>query len=157
MNCLLIGFGNIGRGDDGLGPVIVKRIAESGEFADINLKAVTLFQLDVTLCDELNSVDLAVFVDARSDDSDDPLIVRKEIMNPSEIMASHSSHTCSINGLLNVTNNIYGSMPECYSVLPKAYEFSFEEGLSEKAIESADLARDRIKEILNEYSACREC
>ena len=153
MKCLLIGYGNIGRGDDGLGPVIAQQITESEVLSNIDLKVCSLFQLDVALCDDLKSVDLAIFVDARDDDSDEPVIVRKEVVNPQEIMASHSSHTCSINGLLNITNNLYGTMPDCFAVLPKAYDFSFKEGLSSGANENAKLASEKIVEIIREYSS----
>ena len=152
MKCLLIGYGNIGRGDDALGPLVAKNVAESGALPNVDLKVMSLFQLDVALCDELQATDLAIFVDARADESEDPVIVRKDVLEPSKLMASHSSHTCSINGLLNLTNNLYGRMPRCYSILPKAYEFAFGEGLSQKAMKNATLAETSIKDLLHQCS-----
>jgi hydrogenase maturation protease len=152
MKCLLIGYGNVGRGDDALGPLVVENVAEASGCANIDLKVMSLFQLDIALCNELKSADLAIFVDARADESEDPLIVRKEIPDPLKTMAAHSSHTCSINGLLNLTVNLYGKIPQCYSVLPKAYDFDFGEGLSSRARDSAILAENRIKELLQECS-----
>jgi Ni,Fe-hydrogenase maturation factor len=120
------------------------------------LKVISLFQLDVALCDELRTADLAIFVDARDDDSDEPVVVRREVIDPQKIMASHSSHTCSINGLLNITSNLYGATPECLAVLPKAYEFSFKEGLSARANDTARLASERIRRIIRQWRSGQE-
>ena len=149
--CLVIGYGNTLRGDDGLGPYIVESLRDKINNLGKNVKIMSLPQLDIVLSLEICQADLVIFIDARSDDIDE-LVSIEEIrptVNPTTL--NYTSHTISIPVLLHITRDWYGSEPLCYAVMPKGFDFSFSSTISKRALESANLAQNKIMEILHSF------
>ena len=145
--CLLIGFGNTLRRDDGLGPYIVDSIAVES-YCGMEVRKISIPQIDLILADDLSKVDLALFVDSRIDDSDD--LVKVEHCAPSRepSLCSHTSHSLSIQDLINLTRDLYGRVPESYIVMPKGFDFSLGEDLTSKAKKSAVLAVQTVTDLV---------
>lgn len=149
---LVIGFGNILRKDDGLGPKAVDLINKSG-FDGCDVRTMSLPQIDITLAITLASVDFAIFVDARSDDLNDPVIIEHSEPNELETQLSHTSHSLSIPSLIKLTQEIFGRAPDSYTVEPKGYDFSIGESLSPQAEANLHLALKKMVELIDEFSA----
>lgn len=149
--CLIIGYGNTLRGDDGLGPYIVEHIQDAVAPYGATVRTMTLHQLDVTLASQIPEVDMVFFVDARADDSEE--LVRIEQIEPAAepVGLHHTSHTISVPVLLRIALDSYGAAPLCFCLMPKGYDFSIGEIISPRARIAAACARNRIIEILRSH------
>jgi hydrogenase maturation protease len=145
--CLVIGCGNTLRGDDGLGPYLAETLRGAAWPHDVDIEITILPQLDIILASKVSEVDLLLFVDARADESED--LVKIEQVEPlaSPVNLNHTSHTMSLSMLLRIALDWYGAAPLCYSVMPKGFDFSIGESISEGGRLSALHARNRIIEI----------
>ncbi len=145
---LVIGYGSGLRGDDNLGPHVVEGLYDFTWCNDHNVRIMSLPQLDVTLSLDLCWADTVIFVDARSDDNDEPVVIQRVYPSPGTPNPNHSSHSVGLPELLCIVQNWYNSEPICYAVMPKGYDFSISESLSEGALIAAAEARSGIIEIL---------
>ncbi|MCL5960124.1 MAG: hydrogenase maturation protease [Chloroflexi bacterium] len=146
--CLVIGIGNTLRGDDGLGPVTVAGLETMIAGGDSRVRVLALPQLDVLLAAEMSEVDTVIVVDAREDDNEDVVRVERVEPTPGPLVPHHTSHTIGAAALLRMAQDWYGSAPICYTVMPKGYDFSISENISDGARLAAERARDTIVEIL---------
>lgn len=146
-SCLLIGFGNTIRRDDGLGPFVVESLDEE-KLPGVVIKKITIPQIDLILAGDLSEADVAVFVDARADGFEDILKVEHCGLPEKKSTPSFSSHELSIQGLLSLTFNLYGRAPDSYIVTPKGYDFSIGEGLSPRAEVAASKSIEAIVHLL---------
>ncbi len=130
---LLIGYGNPGRVDDGLGPALAEAISElhiPGATVDAN------YQLQVEDARAVADHDVIVLADA--DVRCDPPFSFELIQPSSEV--SFSSHSISPASLLGMARDLFGFSGSGYALAIRGYEFdSFGERLSEQA--KANLAR----------------
>ena len=145
---LIIGYGNTLRGDDGLGPYIVENLPNITGNLGKNIRIISLPQLDVSLSLLLCKTDVVIFVDARTDDIDELVSIEKVRRQKEPITLNYISHTISIPTLLRISLDWYRAEPLCYVVMAKGFDFSFGEKISEKALKSANLAQEKIMEIL---------
>lgn len=144
---LIIGIGNILRGDDGLGPQAVTLLDEIG-FDGQDVSTIALPQIDITLANSLASVDYAVFVDARIHDSDDEVKIVHCDQIEHNAHLCHTSHALSIPALIAITRELYGKAPNCYMVVPKGYDFSIGEKLSPQAEANLQLATKHVIDLV---------
>lgn len=145
---LVIGYGSTIRGDDGLGPCVAESLREATLPRAADVRIMVLPQLDITLAAEMNTASRVIFVDARSDDNEEPVTVGR--VWPAERSAgeSHTSHSIRLPDLLRLALDWYGAAPECHVVMPKGYDFSIRETISERAAVAAALAKEKVIEIL---------
>ena len=148
---LVIGIGNVLRGDDGLGPQTVAVLDEIG-FNGRDVSTITLPQIDITLASSLASVDYAVFVDARIHDSQEEVKVVHYVQAERGMTLSHTSHSLSIPSLIEMTRELYGKAPDCYMVAPKGHDFSIGERLSPRAEANCRLAAKNVIDLVREMS-----
>ncbi len=148
IRCLLIGCGNTLRKDDALGINVVNRWADRSGPTDIDVRTITVPQLDLLLVPQIHEADFVILVDARMDESDAPLKTYRFQPNAGADCHQHSSHVLSMPTLLRLVAEWYGEAPDCYAVLPKGYDFSLSDSLSHQAEISAQLADERIAHIL---------
>lgn len=150
--CLLVGYGNTVRGDDGLGPHVVRHFADCAAPSGVELLVEELPQLDLMLIERLAQATLAIFVDARHDDRGDTVVVLQH--HPADVAQTpgHTSHSVGIDQLLRAARDWYGQAPVCYSVLPKGYEFEFSETLTEQARKNAEAATLAVATIIDEFA-----
>lgn len=146
--CLVVGYGNILRGDDGIGPLVAEKLAVVPGSCGNTLRVVCLPQLDIALAPVLRDVDIAVFVDARQDPDDVPVKVERVQVRNAPPANSRSSHDIGIAALANIVQSLYGRCPDCYLVMPKGIDFSIGAPISRQGRMNAEHAVDVISRIL---------
>lgn len=131
---LVIGFGNPGRLDDGLGPAVAEGIgaqALPGVTADAD------YQLQVEDAAAVAAHDVVIFADAavsgREPFSFRPTQARTD--------ASFTTHSLAPEAVLGLAREMFGAQAEAYTLAIRGYAFNeFGEGLSEKAAANRDAA-----------------
>lgn len=131
-----------------MGPRVVEGLRSRLDLGAADVRLICLPQLDITLVPEIQAAETVIFVDARADESDDP--VTTERIEPAALPVNprHTSHTVGMQDLLRMALDWYGAAPSCYAVMPKGYDFSLSETLSPRAQEAAAHAQTAILEIL---------
>ena len=131
---LLIGYGNPGRGDDGLGPALAEAISAK---ALPGVRVDTGFQLNVEDAYAVLGHDVAVFADAATV-GEEPFFFRE--IGP-EDPASFSSHSVSPAGLLGLSKRLFGAKTRGFVLGIRGYEFDeFGAPISKRAQENLDAA-----------------
>ena len=123
---LVIGYGNPGRQDDGLGP------AAAAEIEALGWPTVTTldnYQLVLEDAVELAAHDIVWFVDAARG-GDAPCAI--DALSP-VLDITFTSHLLKPEALLAIAAQQFGRAPEAYLVSIRGYEFDFMEGLSDRA------------------------
>ena len=124
---LLIGYGNPGRLDDGLGPALAARIEAA------SLKGITVeadYQLTVENAVDVSKHDVVIFADAAVEGKE-PFFF-SEICSRSPV--SLSSHSVSAEAVLFYAEQMFHANTRAYVLGIRGYEFNeFEEKLSEGA------------------------
>lgn len=135
---LILGYGNPGRQDDGLGPAMAERINAlglPGVATDAN------YQLNVEDGATLAEYETVVFVDA-SKTAPAPFTFER-IAPAAEV--TFSSHTVSPESALAVAAKHFGRAPEAWVLGIRGYAFEFAEGLTEQARDNFDKAFSFIR------------
>lgn len=137
-SALVIGYGNPGRLDDGLGPAFaeaVEKLAIDGVTVDSD------YQLMIEDSLAVLDHDLTLFADADVS-GPEPFYVRKIV--PGDY-ASFSTHSIRPQALLALTSKLFEKDVDAYVLGIRGYEFNeFGEGLSERA---ADNLAEAVKAI----------
>ncbi|MDT8436274.1 MAG: hydrogenase maturation protease [Gemmatimonadota bacterium] len=129
---LVLGWGNPGRRDDGLGPAFVERV-RGLELPGVESESA--YQLQVEHAGSVAEADVVVFVDA---DISAPAPFRARRLEP-EGHPAFSTHALSPGSVLALAGELFDARPEAVLVGVRGYEFDgFGEGLSEGA--TANLA-----------------
>jgi hydrogenase maturation protease len=126
---LLIGYGNILRGDDALGPMAIERLRTRLTDAEF----VSCHQLGPELAERLAECDLAVFVDAA--DGREPGSVEVKRPSPEAVAGASLTHHVKPEALLALAQTLYGRAPQAMLVTGAGSAFDGE-GLSEKGYEA---------------------
>ena len=142
---LVLGWGNPGRGDDGLGPALTELLgARLGE----GVAAASDYQLQVEDAAECAAHRRVIFVDADRS-GPEPFSCRR--LQPSTSPLSFSSHSVSPGGLLAITRELFRQEPEAWVVGVRGYEFDeFHEGLSQRARANLAAAADYLSGALRD-------
>ena len=142
---LVLGYGNPGRQDDGLGP------AAAAEIEKLDWPGVTAYdnyQLVIEDAMEIAEHDVVWFVDAARSGAE-PYEVRPL---SAALDIAFTSHLVKAEALLAIADQYYGKSPEAYLVGIRGYEFEFLEGLTDRAsgnlAEAMALIRRRIRNLL---------
>lgn len=153
MKVLLLGYGNPGRGDDGLGPALVEVLAERFPQATAQLA----IQLQPEHVLDLAACDLALLADAGMR-TPSPFTFKR--LRPRQDL-SVFSHALSPQGLLAVYQKVMGRRaPPVFLLAIAGESFSFGVGLSRKAQEHLRAALSfaeallRIPELAHWEAAC---
>ncbi len=124
---LLIGYGNPGRGDDGLGPAFSEGMAAR---AIPGLSVDTDYQLAAEHAYTIRGHDLVIFVDAEMG-SEAAYSFREIAPGEPELLGSHS---LGPDGVLALCNTLYGHAPRAYVLGISGHAFGeVREGLSDQA------------------------
>lgn len=131
---LILGWGNPGRGDDGLGPEFVRRIADS------NISGVVTdsdYQLQVEDAAEITDYERVLFVDA---DRSGPEPFGLARVYPEGRLA-FSTHSLSPAAVLMLARDLFQSEPEAWILGIRGYQFDeFCERLSSRSRSNLDQA-----------------
>jgi len=149
---LVIGFGNPGRLDDGLGPAAAEALEA------MRLPGVTVdadYQLNVEDAAAIAAHDAVVFVDAALAGSE-PFFFAPIMPQPA---LGFSSHSVEPEVVVHMAHTMFGATTEAWALGIRGYEFDeFGEGLGEKARANLDAALAFLVEALRSgvFAACGE-
>lgn len=139
---LLIGFGNPGRLDDGLGPALARRIAA------LHLLNVTVdsdYQLQLEDAEALQHHDVVIFADAAVSGVE-PFFVERVI--PSSDL-TFSTHCLSPACVLGLSRDLFGAEPATFALGMRGYDWNeFGERLSARARHNLDEAYRFLRHVL---------
>jgi hydrogenase maturation protease len=125
---LLIGYGNPGRCDDGLGPALAQRI-EDRELTAVSVEVD--YQLTVEDAHTVAQHGICIFADA---DVSGPEPFRFNRVPPAKDLMSFTSHGVQPAQVVGLAEQLFGAAVEAYSLGIRGYHFNeFGEQLSEKA------------------------
>ena len=146
---LLIGYGNPGRQDDGLGPALaaaVERLAIPGVTVDAD------YQLTVEDASAVADHDVVVFADADAA-GPEPFSFRR--VEPGSTL-SFSSHRVDPSAVLALAHELFGARTGGYLLGIRGYAFdAFEESLSRPARANLASALAFIGPVLRERAFCK--
>lgn len=141
---LLIGYGNPGRLDDGLGPAVAEMALK------MNLPDLTVeqnYQLNVEDAQTVAGFDAVIFADA-SVEGDEPFTFRK--VEP-KATVHFSTHQMEPEGVLALAGELFGAKTQGFVLAVRGYEFNeFGERLSGKAAGNLEKAAGFLKWLLEE-------
>lgn len=127
MRVLVIGYGNPGRGDDGIGPELARRLER------MRLPGVTVeadYQLAVEHAAQVAEHDVVVFADATVEDAS-PYFFRPVTPTPTQ---AGLTHFVSPGEVVSLARACFGASPPCYLLGVRAHEMDdFREGLTPEA------------------------
>ena len=142
---LVIGYGNPGRQDDGLGPAVAAVIDAMG-FP--NVSTIENYQLALEDAIEIADQDIVWFVDATRE-GDSPCAIGRLLP---DLDIAFTSHLLKPQSLLAIAEQQFGRSVEAYLLSIRGYRFDFVEGMSEQARNNLGLAvalmRRRIGRLL---------
>ncbi len=147
MRLVVFGWGNDARGDDGLGPLLLERIAREN-LPDV--ATIEDFQLQIEHALDLDGAELALFLDAGKD-TPAPFVFR-EIEASRD--ASFSTHALSPEAVLDVfARSLKRTPPPSFVLCVRGESFGLGESLSEKARERLEEAWAFVGGLMRERSA----
>ena len=131
---LLVGIGNSGRGDDGLGWEFVERINALGfDSLDCEFR----YQLQVEDAALISKYDVVVFVDATHDKLRSGFQMSRCISAPHSFFTSHAEAPGAI---LYLANELYTRFPKTYTLAISGTEWELQTSLSQEARRNLDTA-----------------
>lgn len=141
---LIIGIGNSGRSDDGLGWAFSDSVEESGLFSgDI----VQRYQLQVEDADLISQYDQVLFVDANAA-TGDPGVHCERV--DSNIEHSFSTHALKPGAVVGLCHELYDSTPEAHVLMIGGRDWELKIGLSEIAQTNLSRALRYFQEEINQ-------
>ncbi len=126
----IIGYGNPQRRDDGIGPFVIRRLAESLEGKQ-GIRTLALQQLEPELIEELEGVDTLILVDASVRGSGAG-VEWKEV-EPDLRAAHYLTHQVTPAHFLGLMAAVHRRRPRAWVVCIQGDDFEFGEGLSPQA------------------------
>ena len=145
MKILILGYGNPGRQDDGLGPALV------AELENHDLPGVTLdsdYQLNIEYTVDLLKHDIVIFADA-SLKGEGPYEFRE--LKPSYDYGV-STHSLTAEALLGLTMDLMSNPPIAYLLAIRGYSFDMAEGITDRAAGNLDSALGFILEFIQQQT-----
>ncbi len=144
-NLWIIGYGNLHRRDDGIGPHVADRLKRRfGGVGGVNI--VSLHQLGPELAEDLSEAAGVIFIDAAPRPLPGGCSFR-EILPFSDM--HRIDHSLTADALLGLTKLIYNRCPRAWMVSVEGNDFGFGEGLSEAAADSANRATGEIARVIH--------
>jgi hydrogenase maturation protease len=147
---LVLGYGNPGRQDDGLGPLAA---AEIGSLGWPNLKTQDNYQLNIEDAIDVAEHDIVWFVDASKTGT-----VPYSVQELSAVaILEFTSHLVRPEVILAIAHNYFGGLPKAYLLAIRGYEFEFIEELTNGARDNLHAAlamlTDKIRGVLMEAAS----
>ena len=145
MRLVVFGWGNDARGDDGLGPLLLERVAQAC-WPDV--ATIEDFQLQIEHALELDGAGMALFLDAGRG-TPAPFAFR-EIEARRD--ASHTTHALSPEAVLDVFARLGRAPPPSFVLCVRGERFELGESLSDPALERLEAAWEFVKRLMRERS-----
>ena len=159
LRTLILGYGNVDRGDDGLGYYVVNEISRRLAHSDIEPygyepemltdSVAGLFQRQLVpeMAEMLADFDRVIFVDAHTGAYDEEVRVVK--VEPGYVPQALTHHL-STEMLLFLTEAVAGRAPTGYLCSGRGYEFDFTNDLSERTRITAGHIVEKVLAIIGE-------
>ncbi|HJO94051.1 MAG TPA: hydrogenase maturation protease [Victivallales bacterium] len=136
---LIIGYGNPGRLDDGLGPALAEAIDDM-HYPNVDIDCD--YQLSVENAVDLTKHDIVIFADA---DVSGPEPFYLKTLQPSKSI-TFSSHSITAENLLALAHELFKKDIKAYALGIRGYEFNeYDERLSDKARNNLNNAIEFVK------------
>ena len=146
MRLVVFGWGNDARGDDGLGPLLLARVARAA-WADVT--TIEDFQLQIEHALDLDGAEAALFVDAGKDT---PAPFSFIEIGP-ERGDSHTTHALAPEAVLDVyARSLRRAPPPAFTLCMRGERFELGEGLSTEAGERLEAAWAFVQGLMSERS-----
>lgn len=123
---LIIGIGNSGRADDGLGWAFVEALAQTAFSGRLAYR----YQLQIEDAECIRRHPLVVFVDATEENLPDGFEWRS---CPPAGRFNFSTHELSPETIAGLCTHVYEKTPQTYVLAVQGYEWGLKEGLSKQA------------------------
>jgi hydrogenase maturation protease len=143
---LILGYGNPGRQDDGLGPAAIAEIESMGL---PNVTAFDNYQLNIEDAVDVAAHDIIWFVDAARIGAS-PYSVRTVSPSPG---IEFSSHIVRPEAILAIARQCYGAAPRAFLLAIRGYEFEFIEALTPAAKDNLEAALAMLTERMRAMQA----
>lgn len=142
-NVLVFGYGNLSRGDDALGPLVIEYIENNLQLS--GLEIITDFQLQIEHALDLEGRELVLFIDASVACTEAYSLTR---LSP-EKDKSYTTHAMSPASVLAVYENvIHKEPPPCFLLSIQGLEFELGSGLSDLAERNLVIAMKLVTDLL---------
>jgi len=138
---LILGYGNPGRQDDGLGPAVSMQIAA---LSWPNVTAYENYQLNIEDAADVAEHDVVWFVDAARVG---PTPFTIEALAPAATL-EFTSHLVRPQAILAMAHHYYGATPEAFLLGIRGYEFEFIEELTPAATDNLEQAVEMLEDWL---------
>jgi hydrogenase maturation protease len=138
---LVIGFGNVLRGDDGVGPAVVEALEALGIDG---LQTEAHHQLTPELAIRLSEAAFVVFVDASVERSADAVVVRELRSQDGVGGASWTGHRLTPEALLGLSLELWGRRPKAWCVEVPVSKLGWGPGLTAQARHGVQMAVEAI-------------
>jgi hydrogenase maturation protease len=133
--CLVIGIGNVGREDDGVGWAFVDRVEEDGRWPRATVvKAYQLALEDAHLLARMRRV---LFVDSTKNPDVGSHVVSTPVPR---LDLTFTSHALSVPALLATTRTCFDRLPQCRMLAIRGYSWRLHVGLTPAASANLDAA-----------------
>lgn len=146
---LVLGYGNPGRRDDGLGPALAARIEVAG-LPGVETDAD--YQLTIEDAAAMACFERVLFADA-SHDAEAPCELRR--LEPAPAI-EFSSHTITAEAVVAICEEHFGPAPEAWMLAIRGYEFDFAEGLTERATHNLDRATAFVHDLIRQWKETKQ-
>lgn len=139
---LVIGYGNPGRLDDGLGPALAERIARLG-LANVTVDS----DYQLTVEDAVHVAEHGVVIFADADTAGPEPFYFKRLQPAARI--TFSTHSIGPASLLGLAQDLFGNTPTAFVLGIRGYEFNeFGERLSAAAVDNLTAAAEFLEHAL---------
>ncbi len=147
QDILVIGYGNELRGDDALGPCIVRALEREQV---CSARMLTMPQLMPELAAELAQCREAIFIDASIEARDDGVSVTRLSADGGRAWGAHVSDP---GAMLAIAELLYGRAPNAWLVTVTGATFEPGCELSPTAVRRMQAAVDRVQQLIQELNA----
>jgi hydrogenase maturation protease len=145
LKVLIYGYGNPGRQDDGLGNAFVNRIREWVAIEGLHdFYFDSNYQLNIEDADAISDKDLVIFADASEEDIEGFCLSKVDGTSG----VTFTTHAASPGYIVRLCEELFNKKPLVILLHIKGYEWEFEEGISEKAMENLNAALVYMKKKL---------
>jgi hydrogenase maturation protease len=138
-NILILGIGNNGRQDDGLGWLFLDFLESENSDIDIEYR----YQLQIEDADLISKYDTVIFVDATKEETENGFYLKP--CYPSE-KYSFSTHALEPETILYLSHKLYNHNPDASIFAIQGYNWELKIGLSEKGMINLDNAKKYFKD-----------
>ena len=136
---IILGIGNNGRQDDGLGWAFLDFLEEQNTTIDLEYR----YQLQIEDAELISNYDRVIFVDATKEETEEGFYLK-----PCEASEqySFSTHALQPETIMFLTNKLYNHNPEASIFAIEGYDWELKIGLSENGTLNLDKAKKYFKD-----------